>query len=177
MPAGASAVTVMAAMAPRQVMNEWSNDPKEILETFAAEMRANQLHYSIYGGNYAVVIPKQLREHIQAAGWSKQDVAEFLFERARVRRGEWANVGKSSVVRDRASRIHPALDSPRTPARGRGGRSGGRFRRYHPTLDGQQNQGRHGGHWRLRRLRATRKLAQCQQHATRCGTHRSEDSS
>jgi hypothetical protein len=53
-----------------------------------------------------------LREHIQAAGWSKQDVAEFLFERARVRRGEWANVGKSSVVRDRASRIHPALDSP-----------------------------------------------------------------
>jgi hypothetical protein len=112
MPAGASAVTVMAAMAPRQVMNEWSNDPKEILETFAAEMRANQLHYSIYGGNYAVVIPKQLREHIQAAGWSKQNVAEFLFERARVRRGEWANVGKSSVVRDRASRIHPALDSP-----------------------------------------------------------------
>ena len=112
MPAGASAVTVMAAMAPRQVMNEWSNDPKEILETFAAEMRANQLHYSIYGGNYAIVIPKQLREHIQAAGWSKQDVAEFLFERARVRRGEWANVGKSAVVRDRASRIHPALDSP-----------------------------------------------------------------
>ena len=112
MPAGASAVTVMAAMAPRQVMNEWSNDPKEILETFAAEMRANQLHYSIYGGNYAIVIPKQLREHIQAAGWRKQDVAEFLFERARVRRGEWANVGKSSVVRDRASRIHPALDSP-----------------------------------------------------------------
>ena len=112
MPAGASAVTVMAAMAPRQVMNEWSNDPKEILETFAAEMRANQLHYSIYGGNYAIVIPKQLREHIQAAGWSKQDVAEFLFERARVRRGEWANVGKSSVVRDRASRIHPALNSP-----------------------------------------------------------------
>jgi hypothetical protein len=111
-PAGASAVTVMAAMAPRQVMNEWSNDPKEILETFAAEMRANQLHYSIYGGNYAVVIPKQLREHIQVAGWTKQDVAEFLFERARVRRGEWANVGKGAVVRDRASRIHPALESP-----------------------------------------------------------------
>ena len=71
MPAGASAVTVMAAMAPRQIMNEWTTDPKEILETFAAEMRANQLHYSIYGGNYAIVIPKQLREHIQAAGWSK----------------------------------------------------------------------------------------------------------
>ena len=43
MPVGASAVTVMAAMAPRQIMNEWTTDPKEILETFAAEMRANQL--------------------------------------------------------------------------------------------------------------------------------------
>src|SRR5262245_47965386 len=110
-PEGASAVTVMAAMAPRQVMNEWTNDPKEILETFAAEMRANQLHYSIYGGNYAVVIPKQLREPIQRAGWSKQDIGAFLFERARVRRGEWADVGKGSVVRDRADKIHPALES------------------------------------------------------------------
>jgi hypothetical protein len=110
-PAGASAVTVMAAMAPRQVMNEWTNNPNEILETFAAEMRANQLHYSIYGGNYAIVIPKQLREHIQAAGWTKQDIGEFLFQRARVRRGEWADVGKGSIVRDRASKIHPALDS------------------------------------------------------------------
>lgn len=112
MPAGASAVTVMAAMAPRQVMNEWTTDPREILETFAAEMRANQLHYSIYGGNYVIVIPKQLREHIQAAGWTKEDIAEFLYERARVRRGDWAGVGKGSVVRDRADKVHPALGSP-----------------------------------------------------------------
>jgi hypothetical protein len=112
MPPGASAVTVMAAMAPRQIMNEWTTDPREILETFAAEMRANQLTYSIYGGNYAIVIPKQLREHIQAAGWTKRDVAEFLFERARVRRGDWAGVGKGAVVRDRADKVHPALGSP-----------------------------------------------------------------
>ncbi len=100
------------SLAPRQIMNEWTTDPKEILETFAAEMRANQLHYSIYGGNYVIVIPKQLRDHIQAAGWSKRDIAEFLFERARVKRGEWANVGKGSVVRDRATKVHPALQSP-----------------------------------------------------------------
>jgi hypothetical protein len=112
MPVGASAVTVMAAMAPRQIMNEWTTDPKEILETFAAEMRANQLNYSIYGGNYVIVIPKQLREHIQAAGWGKRDIAEYVFERARVRRGEWAGVGKGSVVRDRADKVHPALQSP-----------------------------------------------------------------
>ena len=112
MPEGTSGVTVFASLAPRQIMNEWTTDPKEILETFAAEMRANQLHYSIYGGNYVIVIPKQLRDHIQAAGWTKQDIAEYLFERARVQRGEWANVGKSSVVRDRASKVHPALLSP-----------------------------------------------------------------
>ena len=53
-PEGVSAVTVMGAMAPRQIMNEWTKDPREILETFAAEMRANQRHYSIYGGNYAI---------------------------------------------------------------------------------------------------------------------------
>jgi hypothetical protein len=57
-------------------------------------MRANQRHYSIYGGNYAIVIPKQLRDHIEAAGWTKHDIAEFLFERARIRRKEWADVGK-----------------------------------------------------------------------------------
>lgn len=109
---GLSAVTAMAALAPRQIMNEWSTDPKEILETFAAEMRANQRHYSIYGGNYAIVIPKQLRDHIEAAGWTKHDIAEFLFKRARIRRKEWADVGKAAIVRDRPEKIHTALESP-----------------------------------------------------------------
>ena len=111
-PEGLSAVTVFAALGPRQIMNEWTTDPKDILETFAAEMRANQLHYSIYGGNYVIVVSKQLREHLQAAGWSKRDVAERVFERARVLRGEWAGVGKGAIVRDRAQKIHPALGSP-----------------------------------------------------------------
>src|SRR5215467_4711678 len=112
MPRGLSAVTVMAAMAPRQIMNEWTREPREILETFAAEMRANQRHYSIHGGNYAIVIAKQLREHIQAAGWTKRDIAEFIYERARVRRSEWADVGKGAVVRDRGDSVYTALAGP-----------------------------------------------------------------
>ena len=112
MPDGASAVTVMAAGAPRQIMNEWTTDPKEILETFAAEMRANLRHYSLHAGNYALIVPKQLRDHLQAAGWTKTDVAEFIHERARIPRREWADVGKASVVRDRGDSIYPALDSP-----------------------------------------------------------------
>ena len=108
----ASAVTVMAAGAPRQIMNEWTTKPEEILETFAAEMRANLRHYSIHPGNYAIVVPKQLREHLQAANWSKTDIANFIHERARIHRREWAEVGKGAVVRDRGDSVYPAMESP-----------------------------------------------------------------
>lgn len=111
-PKGLSSVTVMAAQAPRQIMNEWTTKPEEILETFAAEMRANQRHYSIYPGNYAIIVPKQVREHLQAAGWSKADVQKFVFERARIKRKEWAEVGKGAVVRDRGESVYAALESP-----------------------------------------------------------------
>ncbi|MEQ1651839.1 MAG: hypothetical protein ABL897_05065, partial [Hyphomicrobium sp.] len=67
---------------------------------------------SIYPGNYAIVIGRQLREHLQAAGWSKADVQQFVFERARIKRREWAEVGKGAVVRDRGESAYRALDSP-----------------------------------------------------------------
>jgi hypothetical protein len=110
-PKEVSAVTVMAAGAPRQIMNEWTTEPREILETFAAEMRANLRHYSLHAGNYALIIPGQLREHLQSAGWSKADIAAFIHERARIPRREWAEVGKAAVVRDRGDSIYPALES------------------------------------------------------------------
>jgi hypothetical protein len=112
MPPEASAVTVLAAGAPRQIMNEWTTQPEEILETFAAEMRANMRHYSIWVGNYAMIIPKQLRDHLRQAGWSKADIAEFIQRRARVHRREWADVGKGAVVRDRGDAEYAALRSP-----------------------------------------------------------------
>jgi hypothetical protein len=102
----------MAAGAPRQIMNEWTTQPEEILETFAAEMRANMRHYSIWSGNYALIIPKQLRDHLQAAGWSKTDIAAFIHDRARVHRREWADVGKGAVVRDQGDSEYAALESP-----------------------------------------------------------------
>ncbi len=108
----ASAVTVMAAGAPRQIMNEWTTAPEEILETFAAEMRANMRHYSIHAGSYALIIPRQLREHLQAAKWSKADIATFIHERARIHRREWAEVGKGAVVRDRGDSVYTAMESP-----------------------------------------------------------------
>ena len=102
----------MAAGAPRQIMNEWTVEPKEMLETFAAEIRANMRHYSIWPGNYAIIVPKQLRQHLQSAGWSKADISEFIFDRARIHRREWADVGKGAVVRDRGDSVYTALDSP-----------------------------------------------------------------
>ena len=111
LPAEVSAVTVMAAGAPRQIMNEWTTQPEEILETFAAEMRANMRHFSIWGGNYALIIPPQLRAHLHAAGWNKTDIAAFIHQRARIHRREWADVGKAAVVRDRGDSVYSALES------------------------------------------------------------------
>jgi hypothetical protein len=58
------------------------------------------------------VVPKQLRDQLQAAGWSKADIGRFLFERARIQRKEWGEVGKGAVVRDRGESVYTALESP-----------------------------------------------------------------
>jgi len=112
-PAGVSAVTVLAAESPHQIMNEWTREPREILETYAAAIRANMLTYSIWAGNYALVIAKQQRDAIAAAGWSKRDVREYVFESARVRRSEWRTVGKSAIAaRKDEGTVYAALRSP-----------------------------------------------------------------
>ncbi|MEM7337747.1 MAG: hypothetical protein AAF467_03805 [Actinomycetota bacterium] len=104
-----SAVTAMAAMAPRQIMNEWTTEPERILDTYVAEIRANMRHYSIWPGHYAIVIPPQLRAHFEAAGWSKADIRAYVFSRARIRREEWSEVGKGAVVGDKGDREYQAL--------------------------------------------------------------------
>ena len=107
-----SAVTAMAAMSPRQIMNEWTTEPEQILDTFAAEIRANMAHYSIWPGNYAIVIPPQLREHFDAANWTKADIRTYVFEKARILRKQWAECGKGSVVREKGDREYAALPEP-----------------------------------------------------------------
>ena len=111
-PTDASAVTVLAACAPRQIMNEWTTKPEEILDTYAAEMRANMRNYSIWSGNYVVVMPAQHREHMRAAGWGRNEIANYLFEKARIKRSEWSTVGKGSVIRDKGDTEYCALPSP-----------------------------------------------------------------
>ena len=112
-PPGASAVTVLGCGAPHQLMNEWTHDPKEILDTYAAVIRANMLTYSIWPGNYFMIVPKQHRQIFAAAGWTKKDVREYVHEQARVRRGDWRTVGKAAIAgRTDEQRVYTALRSP-----------------------------------------------------------------
>jgi hypothetical protein len=109
-PPQVSAVTVMAAGAPRQFMNEWTTRPEEILDTYVAEIRTNMRHYSIWPGNYAIIVPPQLRAHFERAGWSKADIRRYVARNARIRRSEWAECGKGSVVGERGDRAYAAFD-------------------------------------------------------------------
>ncbi len=112
-PLGQSAVTVMAAESPHQILNEWTQDPRELLETLAASMRANMLTYSIWAGNYALIIPRQPREVLTAAGWTKHDIREYIFQSARVKRGQWREVGKAIIAARRdEEREYTALRTP-----------------------------------------------------------------
>jgi hypothetical protein len=113
MPPGASAVTVVAVGSPHQIMNEWTHEPKELAETYAAAIRANMLTYSIWPGNYAIVVPRQHRQTFAAAGWSKRDLRECVHERARVVRREWRVVGKAAIASRRdEDGVYTALRVP-----------------------------------------------------------------
>jgi len=110
-PEHASGVTVMSAGGPRQLMNEWTTEPAEILDTYAAEIRACMRHYTIWPGNYAIIVPPQLRSHFDQAGWSKADIRRYVFEKARIHRRDWADCGKGAVVRDKGDKEYAALQS------------------------------------------------------------------
>ena len=100
------------------------------------------------------------RSSSRRAGWTKRDIAEFVYERARIRRAEWADVGKGAVVRDRGDSVYTALEFAGPSAGGCGRRPGRRLRRHHSALDGQQDQGGDGRDRRVRRLRAAEGLAE-----------------
>ena len=84
-----------------------------MLDTFVAAIQANMLCYSIWAGNYALVLPKQPRDVFTAAGWQKRDIREYVFEKARVRRGQWRDVGKAAApLKGDDERVFNALQTP-----------------------------------------------------------------
>ena len=112
-PKEASAVTVMAAGAPRQIMNEWTTkpegDPRDLRRRDARQPAAlldpsRQLR--------ARSFPSSCASTCRRRSWSKTDIADFVHERARIHRREWADVGKGAVVRDRGDSVYAAMESP-----------------------------------------------------------------
>jgi len=82
LPREVSAVTVMAAEGPNQVQNHTALKAENILLTIADRMRA--LGSFNMGGDSgcAVIICREHYEALAAAGWKKQAVRQFLYEKA-----------------------------------------------------------------------------------------------
>jgi hypothetical protein len=110
-PSNTSAVTVFAAGSPRQIMNEWTTNPEEILDTYVSEIKASMLNYSIHSGDWAIVIPPQLRAHFEHAGWDKRQIREYVKKNAWVMRKDWASCGKRAVIANQGERKYFALKS------------------------------------------------------------------
>lgn len=88
LPAASSAVTVMAAEAPNQVSDHVSTTGEGILNTIAARMAApGSMNAEAGKAQMAVVICPEHRRTLQAEGWSKAGVAEYLWEHARTAAG------------------------------------------------------------------------------------------
>jgi hypothetical protein len=84
---GTSAVTVMAAEAPNQVNNHTAAGGRELLMTFIRRMTVVGTFNTVSVGgkpHQAVVICPEHRKKLQAEGWSKADVRQFLWENARL---------------------------------------------------------------------------------------------
>ena len=144
-PAGESAVTVMSVAPPRQIMNEWTHDPEEILDTFAAEMRHNMLTYSVWSGSYFLVITKQLRE-VARCRWLAEKRRPRVHFPCRAGVSAAMGNGRQGQYRQPQRRTRPGIHRPaqrRRPARGGGRRPGRRVRQRHPAVARRQSAGRY----------------------------------
>ena len=107
-----STVTVFAASSPRQIMNEWTEDPKEILDTYASEMKSNLRNYSIWSGNYAIVIPKQHRDHLEKAGWTRDQISQYLLRKQKSRDRNGLKLARALSSEAKEKKEYSALHSP-----------------------------------------------------------------
>jgi hypothetical protein len=76
-------VTVFAAQAPHQVVDEVNDGPEGILTTLADAMATMGNNNMYRCGESLIVHSPGPAGRIARAGWSKQDVREFLFQTAR----------------------------------------------------------------------------------------------
>lgn len=90
-----STVTVVNAEAPHSMTENIQTDPDEIMRTFASSMSGLGVNNLYSQGHPVLVLGIEHAHHIAAAGWSKRDVKQALFERARQPWGLVKDRGKS----------------------------------------------------------------------------------
>lgn len=92
-----SGVTVISCDAPIAVRNDWSTDVRELLRAVADVMSG---HHT--GGCYVVVLGPRHAAAVDAAGWTRRNVAEFLH----------TNSARPLAELVRRGRVHPATNAP-----------------------------------------------------------------
>ncbi|MDH3314844.1 MAG: hypothetical protein OEN48_12175 [Betaproteobacteria bacterium] len=138
-----SVVTVVNAEAPHSMTENIRTDPHGIVETFASSMATLGVNNLYSQGHPILVTGIEHARHFATAGWSKMNVKQALFERARQPWGLVKDRGKSKGPRfpefvdrnDDCSRVPivcEARDLIVIVAGGPGGKS-----MYLPTAGGQ----------------------------------------
>jgi hypothetical protein len=91
---GESGVTVFAAEGPHQIHNETATTPEKILDSYVAALRDAGNLSGPRAGDYLLVIVPQHMAYIRAAGWTRPQAQEYVFEQARVTAAEIERAGK-----------------------------------------------------------------------------------
>jgi hypothetical protein len=94
-----SVVTVVNAEAPHSMTENIQTVPDEIVRTFASSMATLGVNNLYSQGNPVLVLGIEHAGFFAAAGWSKNDVQQALFERARQPWGLMKDRGKSKGPR------------------------------------------------------------------------------
>jgi hypothetical protein len=107
-----SAVTIVAAAAPRQFYNQLSNTAEGVLATLADDMRVSG---NLMGQpNFVVVLAGEHMRTIAGSGWNKAMIREFLFEHTKNSHAHLKRTGQmaGAVQPDDETRLRPLVESP-----------------------------------------------------------------
>jgi hypothetical protein len=86
-------VTVIATEGPRQVANQLSERPEDVLLAFVAQMKTASSFIVGKGGQCIVMLGHEHALAVRQAGWSQARVRDFLFEHSRISPAELAAGG------------------------------------------------------------------------------------
>jgi hypothetical protein len=106
--ANESAVTIFAALSGVQVANHESRSPRKILTSFQDGMFAIGARH----GELNIVLCPEHIGHFRAAGWSKDQVKQALFEIAQRTDAEWRAAGEVLPESDDSDRMVPTASKP-----------------------------------------------------------------